>query len=161
MTPLQSNVAYDLSTFDNRSRRENHNNVVKLVEEKKKKGRRRSIGGIAVLVSVVLAFLVVSLCSHILLNEKNAQLASLKQELDKLDGEYTALAVRYDAMVDLQSVEKLAIYEYGMGKLDKSRVQYLSVNNTDVSVKYDGNRSFLSGLPTAFRRLSAFFEYFN
>ena len=48
-------------------------------------------------------------------------------------------------MVDLRNVEQLAIYNFGMSKLDKNQVEYIALNEKDKVEHLESERGGILG----------------
>ena len=162
MANYNSSAAYDLNTFDVRSTREVKQNVVHVVEKQRAKAARRSaakiLAGFVLFVSVFAA----NVYGYARMTEATAQVGRLESQLEELQNEGKILNVQYDEMVDLRTVEQMAIYNYGMNKLTPNQMEYVTVRNADkVELLADKSFHIKDIIPTTFRRLSALLEYFS
>ncbi len=158
---MSTNVAYDLSNFDNRVRRERKEEAVKMLDTRQKKSGRMQAVKIIAAVLVFIAIFVVTVLTYINLTETSAEINKLEKRLGALENENKALNIQYESMVDLKAVEKTAIYEYGMSKVSPEQLSYVSLRGEDSVTISESGGGIGEIIPGAFRRLSAFFEYFN
>lgn len=162
MANYQSSAAYDLTTFDDRSRRAVKQNVVNVVEKQRKKAVRANAAKVLAGFVLFTGIFAANVLAYTQITETTAQVNRLSNQLTALQNEGKTLSIQYDEMIDLRTVEQMAIYTYGMNKLTPNQMEYVSVKNQDkTEMLADTGFDFNQIFPSTMRKLSAFFEYFS
>ena len=103
------------------------------VRRPERKYRRRlasSAAGIAwVMIFAVVLALPITL--GVLKSEASAELAQKRNQLAALELEEERLAAEFESRLDLREIEKVAINDYGMIKLNQSTIKVLRLNEVD------------------------------
>ncbi len=104
--------------------------TVKRPERKYRRRLASSAAGIAwVMIFAVVLALPITL--GVLKSEASSELAEMKTELAALELESERLAAEFESGLDLREIEKVAINDYGMIKLNQSTIRVLRLNDVD------------------------------
>lgn len=146
MAQRQVNTAYDFKTFEAKESRKARAEIVDIVAKQRKKNAKKTSISILLACAVFITIFAANVFGYIQLTETTSQISKKTNELDLLRNEYKSLEVSYGSMVDLRSVEQLAIYNYGMSKLDKDQVEYIALNEKDKVEHLDEQKTGLAGI---------------
>ena len=104
--------------------------VVRRPERKYRRRLASSAAGIAwVMIFAIVLALPITL--GVLKSEASAELAQMKSELTALELERERLEAEFESGLDLREIEKVAINDYGMIKLNQSTIKVLRLNDAD------------------------------
>ena len=128
----RGNAAYDLSKYENAAPRLTDGEKSKIVVRRAKP--RPTASAPKILITAVMAVLVLSLVVY-----PKVQQATVMSDINKLNDQVMILEsenVRMQTAIEsksaLKAVEDYAVDVLGMQKLDKSQIEYLSIENGNV-----------------------------
>jgi len=159
------NLAYDLSLFDSRMKKDSKahkENVIQMANLKKAKLHRQYATKNILTAGIVAIFLSLQIFSYTALNELTNDTIRLRKQYEQLQNEEKRLSVEADRKIDLKYIEDVAINQYNMQKIENYQVEYISLLGEDhsVIVKDQGItakvKNMVNGL---FKGLSAISEY--
>lgn len=104
--------------------------TVKRPERKYRRRLASSAAGIAwVMIFAIVLALPITL--GVLKSEASSELAQLKNELAALELAEERLEAEFESSLDLREIEKVAVNDYGMIKLNQSTIKVLRLNDAD------------------------------
>lgn len=128
----RGNAAYDLSKYENAAPKLTDGEKSKIVVRRAKP--KPTASAPKILITAVMAVLVLSLVVY-----PKVQQATVMSDINKLNDQVTILEsenVRMQTAIEsksaLKAVEDYAVDVLGMQKLDKSQIEYLSIENGNV-----------------------------
>lgn len=152
----RGNAAYDLSKYENAAPKLTDGEKSKIVVRKAKP--KPTASAPKILITAVMAVLVLSLVVY-----PKVQQATVMSDINKLNDQVMILEsenVRMQTAIEsksaLKAVEDYAIDVLGMQKLDKSQIEYLSIENGNVIDIPEENENFFVKLKHSFED---FLEY--
>ncbi|MBQ4141773.1 MAG: hypothetical protein IJD70_10585 [Clostridia bacterium] len=103
------------------------------VVKPERKYRRRVASSAAGIAWVMIFALVIALpiTLGVLKSEATSKLVEKKNELAALENTEARLEAEFESMLDLREIEKIAVNEYGMIKLNESTIRVLRLNDFD------------------------------
>lgn len=152
----RGNAAYDLSKYENAAPKLSDSEKSKIVVRKAKP--RPTASAPKILITAVMAVLVLSLVVY-----PKVQQATVMSDINKLNDQVMILEsenVRMQTAIEsksaLKAVEDYAVDVLGMQKLDKSQIEYLSIENGNVIDIPEENENFFVKIKHSFED---FLEY--
>lgn len=152
----RGNAAYDLSKYENAAPKLTDGEKSKIVVRKAKP--KPTASAPKILITAVMAVLVLSLVVY-----PKVQQATVMSDINKLNDQVMILEsenVRMQTAIEsksaLKAVEDYAVDVLGMQKLDKSQIEYLSIENGNVIDIPEENENFFVKLKHSFED---FLEY--
>lgn len=152
----RGNAAYDLSKYENAAPKLTDGEKSKIVVRKAKP--KPTASAPKILITAVMAVLVLSLVVY-----PKVQQATVMSDINKLNDRVMILEsenVRMQTAIEsksaLKAVEDYAVDVLGMQKLDKSQIEYLSIENGNVIDIPEENENFFVKLKHSFED---FLEY--
>ncbi len=152
----RGNAAYDLSKYENAAPRLTDSEKSKIVVRRAKP--RPTASAPKILITAVMAVLVLSLVVY-----PKVQQATVMSDINKLNDQVMILEsenVRMQTAIEsksaLKAVEDYAVDVLGMQKLDKSQIEYLSIENGNVIDIPEENENFFVKIKHSFED---FLEY--
>lgn len=152
----RGNAAYDLSKYENAAPKLTDGEKSKIVVRKAKP--KPTASAPKILITAVLAVLVLSLVVY-----PKVQQATVMSDINKLNDQVMILEsenVRMQTAIEsksaLKAVEDYAVDVLGMQKLDKSQIEYLSIENGNVIDIPEENENFFVKIKHSFED---FLEY--
>lgn len=152
----RGNAAYDLSKYENAAPKLTDSEKSKIVVRKAKP--RPTASAPKILITAVMAVLVLSLVVY-----PKVQQATVMSDINKLNDQVMILEsenVRMQTAIEsksaLKAVEDYAVDVLGMQKLDKSQIEYLSIENGNVIDIPEENENFFVKIKHSFED---FLEY--
>ncbi len=152
----RGNAAYDLSKYENAAPRLTDGEKSKIVVRRAKP--RPTASAPKILITAVMAVLVLSLVVY-----PKVQQATVMSDINKLNDQVMILEsenVRMQTAIEsksaLKAVEDYAVDVLGMQKLDKSQIEYLSIENGNVIDIPEENENFFVKIKHSFED---FLEY--
>lgn len=152
----RGNAAYDLSKYENAAPKLTDSEKSKIVVRKAKP--KPTASAPKILITAVMAVLVLSLVVY-----PKVQQATVMSDINKLDDQVMILEsenVRMQTAIEsksaLKAVEDYAVDVLGMQKLDKSQIEYLSIENGNVIDIPEENENFFVKIKHSFED---FLEY--
>lgn len=144
----KTNLAYDLSHFDNTERKEQERRQDRERRERQIKMNRHSVsrsgskfGIVFCAVAAFVALWAVNV-QNTRADDIARQVEDQKELLSEAQEENSLLQSRLDSKVNISYIEEYAASELGMSKVSNSQINYLSVNTEnliEVSPESDGN----------------------
>ncbi len=126
-----SNLAYDIAKFEEHEpRRKSKNNIESKIVENKV-ARDFASHFMLVLVFAVVAFCVISTKAEIA--QVHNDVTEAKSTVQTLQSENASLKASLETKSSIKSVEDYAENVLGMQKLDKSQIEYVSLENGNVA----------------------------
>ena len=137
MSIKKTNVAYDLSLFEEKKIKENvKDNVIILPKGRLEQNKRRKVNPLAVLTTGILFFLSAGVIGTMIFNQ--VQLTELtdninivSKQLSESESVYTQLQVNMESKLSLDHVEKYAKENLQMQKAAPSNIQYITLSKGD------------------------------
>ncbi|MGN0598807.1 MAG: hypothetical protein ACI4JK_02830 [Oscillospiraceae bacterium] len=152
----RGNAAYDLSKYENAAPKLTDGEKSKIVVRKAK--QKPAASAPKILITAVMAVLVLSLVVY-----PKVQQATIMSDINKLNDQVMILEsenVRMQTAIEsksaLKAVEDYAVDVLGMQKLDKSQIEYLSIENGNVIDIPEENENIFVKLKLSFED---FLEY--
>lgn len=152
----RGNAAYDLSKYENAAPKLTDSEKSKIVVRKAKP--KPTASAPKILITAVMAVLVLSLVVY-----PKVQQATVMSDINKLNNQVMILEsenVRMQTAIEsksaLKAVEDYAVDVLGMQKLDKSQIEYLSIENGNVIDIPEENENFFVKIKHSFED---FLEY--
>lgn len=152
----RGNAAYDLSKYENAAPKLTEGEKSRIVVRKAKP--RQASSAPKILITAIMAVLVLSLVVY-----PKVQQATIMSDINKLNDQVMILEsenVRMQTAIEsksaLKAVEDYAVDVLGMQKLDKSQIEYLSIENGNVIYIPEENENFFVKLKHSFED---FLEY--
>lgn len=152
----RGNAAYDLSKYENAAPRLTDSEKSKIVVRRAKP--RPTASAPKILITAIMAVLVLSLVVY-----PKVQQATVMSDINKLNDQVMILEsenVRMQTAIEsksaLKAVEDYAVDVLGMQKLDKSQIEYLSIENGNVIDIPEENENFFVKIKHSFED---FLEY--
>ncbi len=152
----RGNAAYDLSKYENAAPKLTDGEKSKIVVRKAKP--KPTASAPKILITAVMAVLVLSLVVY-----PKVQQATVMSDINKLNDQVMILEsenVRMQTAIEsksaLKAVEDYAVDVLGMQKLDKSQIEYLSIENGNVIDIPEENENFFVKIKHSFED---FLEY--
>lgn len=152
----RGNAAYDLSKYENAAPKLTDSEKSKIVVHRAKP--RPTASAPKILITAVMAVLVLSLVVY-----PKVQQATVMSDINKLNDQVMILEsenVRMQTAIEsksaLKAVEDYAVDVLGMQKLDKSQIEYLSIENGNVIDIPEENENFFVKIKHSFED---FLEY--
>ncbi len=152
----RGNAAYDLSKYENAAPKLTDSEKSKIVVRKAK--HKPTASAPKILITAVMAVLVLSLVVY-----PKVQQATVMSDINKLNDKVMILEsenVRMQTAIEsksaLKAVEDYAVDVLGMQKLDKSQIEYLSIENGNVIDIPEENENFFVKIKHSFED---FLEY--
>ena len=152
----RGNAAYDLSKYENAAPKLTDSETSKIVVRRAKP--RPTASAPKILITAVMAVLVLSLVVY-----PKVQQATVMSDINKLNDQVMILEsenVRMQTAIEsksaLKAVEDYAVDVLGMQKLDKSQIEYLSIENGNVIDIPEENENFFVKIKHSFED---FLEY--
>lgn len=152
----RGNAAYDLSKYENAAPKLTEGEKSRIVVRKAKP--RQASSAPKILITAIMAVLVLSLVVY-----PKVQQATIMSDINKLNDQVMILEsenVRMQTAIEsksaLKAVEDYAVDVLGMQKLDKSQIEYLSIENGNVIDIPEENENFFVKLKHSFED---FLEY--
>ncbi|MCI5946565.1 MAG: hypothetical protein MRZ39_06685 [Oscillospiraceae bacterium] len=152
----RGNAAYDLSKYENAAPKLTDSEKSKIVVRKAKP--KPTASAPKILITAVMAVLVLSLVVY-----PKVQQATVMSDINKLNDQVMILEsenVRMQTAIEsksaLKAVEDYAVDVLGMQKLDKSQIEYLSIENGNVIDIPEENENFFVKIKHSFED---FLEY--
>lgn len=152
----RGNAAYDLSKYENAAPKLTDSEKSKIVVRRAKP--RPTASAPKILITAVMAVLVLSLVVY-----PKVQQATVMSDINKLNNQVMILEsenVRMQTAIEsksaLKAVEDYAVDVLGMQKLDKSQIEYLSIENGNVIDIPEENENFFVKIKHSFED---FLEY--
>lgn len=152
----RGNAAYDLSKYENAAPKLTEGEKSKIVVRRAKP--KPTASAPKILITAVMAVLVLSLVVY-----PKVQQATVMSDINKLNDQVMILEsenVRMQTAIEsksaLKAVEDYAVDVLGMQKLDKSQIEYLSIENGNVIDIPEENENFFVKLKHSFED---FLEY--
>ncbi len=152
----RGNAAYDLSKYENAAPKLTDGEKSKIVVRKAKS--KPTASAPKILITAVMAVLVLSLVVY-----PKVQQATVMSDINKLNDQVMILEsenVRMQTAIEsksaLKAVEDYAVDVLGMQKLDKSQIEYLSIENGNVIDIPEENENFFVKIKHSFED---FLEY--
>lgn len=152
----RGNAAYDLSKYENAAPKLTDSEKSKIVVRRAKP--RPTASAPKILITAVMAVLVLSLVVY-----PKVQQATVMSDINKLNDQVMILEsenVRMQTAIEsksaLKAVEDYAVDVLGMQKLDKSQIEYLSIENGNVIDIPEENENFFVKIKHSFED---FLEY--
>ncbi|MGN1304289.1 MAG: hypothetical protein ACI4YB_04545 [Oscillospiraceae bacterium] len=152
----RGNAAYDLSKYENAAPKLTDGEKSKIVVRKAK--QKPAASAPKILITAVMAVLVLSLVVY-----PKVQQATVMSDINKLNDQVMILEsenVRMQTAIEsksaLKAVEDYAVDVLGMQKLDKSQIEYLSIENGNVIDIPEENENIFVKLKLSFED---FLEY--
>lgn len=152
----RGNAAYDLSKYENAAPKLTDGEKSKIVIRKAK--QKPAASAPKILITAVMAVLVLSLVVY-----PKVQQATVMSDINKLNDQVMILEsenVRMQTAIEsksaLKAVEDYAVDVLGMQKLDKSQIEYLSIENGNVIDIPEENENIFVKLKLSFED---FLEY--
>ncbi len=152
----RGNAAYDLSKYENAAPKLTDGEKSKIVVRRAKP--KPTASAPKILITAVLAVLVLSLVVY-----PKVQQATVMSDINKLNDQVMILEsenVRMQTAIEsksaLKAVEDYAVDVLGMQKLDKSQIEYLSIENGNVIDIPEENENFFVKIKHSFED---FLEY--
>lgn len=152
----RGNAAYDLSKYENAAPKLTDSEKSKIVVRKAKP--KPTASAPKILITAVMAVLVLSLVVY-----PKVQQATVMSDINKLNDQVMILEsenVRMQTAIEsksaLKAVEDYAVDVLGMQKLDKSQIEYLSIENGNVIDIPEENENFFVKIKHSF---GDFLEY--
>lgn len=121
------NVAYDLSLFEESTKK---NNIVRLPKKSHaKKTKINVLHAVVFGISIVFTVGIVGtfVCSQVQLNELTAKIAAEEKALSESESAYTQLQVKSETKMSLSVIENFAANNLDMTKLDPSQIEYINL----------------------------------
>lgn len=121
------NVAYDLSLFEESTKK---NNIVRLPKKSQaKKAKINVLHAVVLGISIVFTIGIVGtfVCSQVQLNELTAKIAAEEKALSESESAYTQLQVKSETKMSLSVIENFAANNLDMTKLDPSQIEYINL----------------------------------
>ena len=144
MKYYNDSLAYDFEMFAAKPAKKpaERNNVVTLPREKAKRrtkeARRISPAVMAVLIaSVALTTMCANIALRLKINEVNAEITTIKQEISEKKSEKTMLEMEVQKRISYENLE-LEANQLGMRKMEKDDVVYITVNQKNTAKTVDG-----------------------
>lgn len=122
------NVAYDLSLFEESTKK---NNIVRLPKKSQRKKAKINVLHAFVLgIASVFTIGIVGtfVCSQVKLNELTAQITAGEKALNESESAYTQLQVKSETKMSLSVIENFAANNLNMTKIDPSQVEYINLS---------------------------------
>lgn len=152
----RGNAAYDLSKYENAAPKLTDSEKSKIVVRRAKP--KPTASAPKILITAVMAVLVLSLVVY-----PKVQQATVMSDINKLNNQVMILEsenVRMQTAIEsksaLKAVEDYAVDVLGMQKLDKSQIEYLSIENGNVIDIPEENENFFVKIKHSFED---FLEY--
>lgn len=152
----RGNAAYDLSKYENAAPKLTDGEKSKIVVRKAKS--KPTASAPKILITAIMAVLVLSLVVY-----PKVQQATVMSDINKLNDQVMILEsenVRMQTAIEsksaLKAVEDYAVDVLGMQKLDKSQIEYLSIENGNVIDIPEENENFFVKIKHSFED---FLEY--
>ena len=152
----RGNAAYDLSKYENAAPKLTDGEKLKIVVRRAKP--KPTASAPKILITAVMAVLVLSLVVY-----PKVQQATVMSDINKLNDQVMILEsenVRMQTAIEsksaLKAVEDYAVDVLGMQKLDKSQIEYLSIENGNVIDIPEENENFFVKIKHSFED---FLEY--
>ena len=152
----RGNAAYDLSKYENAAPKLTDGEKSKIVVRRAKP--KPTASAPKILITAVMAVLVLSLVVY-----PKVQQATVMSDINKLNDQVMILEsenVRMQTAIEsksaLKAVEDYAVDVLGMQKLDKSQIEYLSIENGNVIDSPEENENFFVKIKHSFE---SFLEY--
>lgn len=129
-------AAYDLRTFQTNTRTRSHNLTVRspgrqaILRARAREKAAMILRGLLA-ASLVVAVIVATLCSRVVLTELSTQISRSKAELESISTENIRLEAEVEAKLSARNVEEYATQKLGMSTLDKSQITYIKLNDGD------------------------------
>lgn len=145
MAQRQESAAYDFKTFEAKTNQKARAEIVNIAERQRKKNLKKTSVSILLACTVFIAIFAANVFGYIQLTETTSKISKATSQLETLQNEYKSLEISYASMVDLRNVEQLAIYNFGMSKLDKNQVEYIALNEKDKVEHLESERGGILG----------------
>ena len=103
-----------------------------------------------IIAAFAIGFLVVS--RYVAVEESGRELRAARNELTEIESRNEHLQRQIDRGIDLSEVERIAIEEFGMRRLERHQMFYININSNNFGEKIDGNTQsdrdgILQGVP--------------
>ena len=123
--------AYDLSAFDEKTNIKSSKNIEHIVSRKRQKSNRKAVVAVTCWCVSGFLFFGILLVNNAQLIQINSVVNSLKNELAVEMDNYNHLSLEYERMIDLRFIENEAKYSYGMGKIERSQIEFIGSAEND------------------------------
>jgi len=158
----KESVAYDYSRFDNRKRVRDANEIKEYVPKKETRpAPKTNMFGKAVAFIAVMLVMSAIIMNYVKLTELSDQAYKLQQQYNALREEEAVLIAQKEQKFTLENVEKYAVQNLGMVKLDQSQITYVELTNPDkveIADEEEQTSTFMRGFLKAF---NVVVEYLN
>ena len=127
----KGNAAYDLSVYENtvHSDKKDQKSDIKVVNQTAEAGSAVKIVIVTLLAGLVMAAVISSKVQQASIH---AEILAVTAEVNELSSENVRMETEIERKSALNSVEEYATNVLGMQKLDKSQIEYLSLENGNV-----------------------------
>lgn len=152
----RGNAAYDLSKYENAAPRLTDSEKSKIVVRRAKP--RPTASAPKILITAVMAVLVLSLVVYPKVQQATvmSDINKLNEQVMILESENVRMQTAIESKSALKAVEDYAVDVLGMQKLDKSQIEYLSIENGNVIDIPEENENFFVKIKHSFED---FLEY--
>lgn len=156
----RTNLAYDLSRFDeSAARKREQPKKAPQIKKVEKTARRTSPAKLIALIALIAALAGSIIYSQVVLTELGDEAIALTNQLNILKSENTRKSAELDAKTSLKNIEEYAQTELGYIKLDQSKIEYVSLSqDNQVQIKKQSGNSVLSAVKNFFDSIVAYFN---
>lgn len=112
--------------------------VVRTVSAPRKEAFPVSIVFLSIICSVLFMYMIFN---YVQINESTNSVSELKNEIATLSVEYNDLSAKLEKKNDLNFIEKMAVEEYGMVKLEEISKKYIIMDSQDVMSSFETKRA--------------------
>lgn len=156
--PKNTNLAYDLSKFEQPAERQVKKPQIKAVPKTKAQAQLNPVKVVLCLL-VVVAVTAAMIYSRVVLTETGDQINAYNKELQVLQSENIRIQTELDSKMSLKNIEQYSTEVLGLAKLDPGQVEYLNLaDGNKAEVTKPADEGALSKIKDFF---SGILEYFT
>ena len=129
-----SSEAYDLSIFDNKPAEEVDRDIkIRTLRVIKSRRRVRAVAPYKIILAVIAALAVTTLMiySRVMLMELNAEIGNYQERITVMESEYVRLSAELESSTAMKTLEKSAVDDLGLTKIDSSQIEYMNLAAED------------------------------
>ncbi len=112
--------------------------TVRTISDSRREAFPVSIVFLSIICSVLFMYMIFN---YVQINESTSNVSELKNEIATLSVEYNDLSAKLEKKNDLSFIEKMAVEEYGMVKLEEISKKYISMDSQDVMSSFEIKRA--------------------